>query len=217
MAGLLNRKRVSNPTWRPDFRNVEALPDTKTIRTSFLLNFIALTLVVAVGSAYLIREYSYQNLRREVKSLELQVSNNMNNNRVILDTNKRFEESAAIVSEAVAFDWQPVPMYNLVQDLSDVLQEGMVLNNLQISHIQEQVAKKKSNVLLLEIKGKVLEDAPVTPAQLLNNYQDAVREMACLDGVKVDIEMTQFGRNNTMGNFDFTLQVKIPIADAPAL
>ncbi len=217
MAGLMNKKKHSNRTWRPDFRNVESLPDTKTIRTSFLLNFIAVALVVAVGSAYIIREYSYQNLKREVKSLEVQVSNNMNKNRSILDTNKRFEESAAVVAEAVAFDWQPVKFYDLVEDFTDVMQEGMVLTNVQLSNIQDQVGKKKRNVLLLELKGKVLENAPVTPAQLLKNYQDALRKMPCLNGAEIDIEMAQFSRNNMMGNFDFTLDVKIPITSAPSL
>lgn len=217
MAGLLNRKKQSQRLWRPDFRHVELLPDTKTIRTSFILNFLAIALVVAFGSAYLIKEYSYQNLKREAQRLEVQVSSNTNKNRQILDTNKRFQESSVIVSEVVAFDWQPVPFYSLIEDLSGALQVGMVINSLQVSNFQDQVGKKKSYAMLLEIKGKVLEDAPVTPAQLLKNYQDALRGMPSLNGTEVDIEMTRFGRNNELGNFDFTLQVKIPIPQAPSL
>jgi hypothetical protein len=44
-------KRPAGPAlyWHPDFRVVATLPDTKVIRTSFIVNFFAVTIVLLIG------------------------------------------------------------------------------------------------------------------------------------------------------------------------
>jgi len=217
MAGLTKSKKTPQRSWRPDFRVVETLPDTKVIRTGFLLNFVAITLAAGALAAYGVKEYSLQNLVKEVNALEIQVKEGTPRNRQILDTNKRFRQSGEIVSEAVAFDSQPVKFHEAIADVSAVLPEGMILTAIQLQSSSEKPEKNKLPKFVIELSGRVLEGAPVTPAQLLKNYQSDLREMPCLSGKTVEMEMARFGRNNEFGHFDFTLLVKISVDKAPTL
>jgi len=48
--------RASEANWHPNFRVVEKLPDTKVVRTAFLINAIAVTLLLVVIFALVWRE-----------------------------------------------------------------------------------------------------------------------------------------------------------------
>lgn len=217
MATLRKRKNATQRLWRPDFRDVQSLPDTKVIRTGFLLNFVAIALALGCMTFYGMQEYSLQTLIKSVQELEQQVASSTSQNRTILDTNKRFRQSAEVVAEAVAFDHQALQFHPFVSQLAEALQEGMVLSviDLQSSTIIEQ--SEKVPPFVVELKGQVLEDAPAKPAQVLNAFQEALKELPALEGKNLEMEMARFSRNNEFGHFDFTLLVKISVEKAPSL
>ena len=217
MATLKKSKKATQRMWRPDFRDVQSLPDTKVIRTGFLLNFIAIALALGCMTLYSMREYSLQTLIQSVKGLESQVAASTSQNRSILDTNKRFRQSAEVVAEAVAFDHQALQFHPFVSELADALQQGMVLSvvDMQSTTVIEQT--KELPPFVVELQGKVLENAPAKPAQVLNDFHDALRGLPSLQGKNIEMEMASFGRNNQFGHFDFTLLVKISVEKAPSL
>jgi hypothetical protein len=217
MATMRKSKNANQRLWRPDFRDVQALPDTKVIRTGFLLNFIAIALALGSMTLYGMREYSLQTLIKSVKELEQQVASSDSQNRNILDINKRFRQSAEVVSEAVAFDHQALQFHPFLSRLGDSLQEGMVLTviTLQSSTVIDQ--SKDLPPFVVELQGKVLENAPAKPAQVLNDFQAALMDLPPLQGKRIEMEMARFGRNNEFGHFDFTLLVKISVEKAPSL
>ncbi|MEX0330889.1 MAG: hypothetical protein AB3N64_05640 [Puniceicoccaceae bacterium] len=217
MATLRKSKTATQRLWRPDFRDVQSLPDTKVIRTGFLLNFIALALALGSITLYGMREYSLQTLIKSVKELEQQVASSDSQNREILDTNKRFRQSAEVVAEAVAFDHQALQFHPFLSQLGESLQEGMVLSvvEMQSEIIVEQNTKLPPFVI--QLQGQVLEDAPAKPAQVLSDFQEALLQLPSLQGKGIEMEMAQFSRNNQFGHFDFTLLVKISVEKAPSL
>lgn len=51
--------------WHPDFRVVETLPDTKVIRTSFLVNFVAVAAVLVMGYLLVRQEIEITGVRSQ--------------------------------------------------------------------------------------------------------------------------------------------------------
>lgn len=60
--------------WRVDFRDVSLLPDTKTVRTGFLINILVFTALGSLILAAVYREIALSNIKKEVASLQQQIS-----------------------------------------------------------------------------------------------------------------------------------------------
>lgn len=212
MVSLNRNKKVPDKLWRPDFRETQTLPDTKVIRTGFLLNFIAIVLALAALSSYLIKEYKLQGLVREVQKLTAQVDSSQSQNRSILDVNKKFRQSADIVEEAIAFDYQEVRFADLIAEMSRVLGEGMILSAIQVDYSDDLEVEGNLGVPMnARLTGRVMETAPGTPAKVLDDFQESIRSLSILEGKTVKMDMENFGRNNEFGHFDFTLLVEIEL------
>lgn len=207
--GRKNKTYAERP-WRPDFRDREALPDTKVIRTGFLLNFVAIALTVSVIVVYAFREYTLQVVSAEVAALEAQVGESSASNRVLLEMNKQFREAAAPMEESIAFDRQLISFPELVRDLSSIVPDGMIFNNLDLKPSEMKVGKNKIAPLLLEVSGRILPNGVESPSQMLADFQEALALLPSLDGRLLELELTRFNRNNDLGHFDFTLRVLIP-------
>lgn len=202
-------KKVTQRLWRPDFRDVQVLPDTKVIRTGFLLNFIAIAVTLAVLTLYLFKEYSLQTVSASVASLEKQVAEAMPENRSILDANKRFKQSAAIMEEVVAFDRQLVDYPLFVRELSGILPDGVQLRSLEMRSSPQDQGKNKIPPLSVELRGTIVGSPSDTPSQIIGRFQEAILGIPSLETRGATTDLRQFQRNNEEGSFSFTLQILI--------
>lgn len=211
MVSLNRNKKIPPKIWRPDFRDTQVLPDTKVIRTGFLLNFVAIVLTLAALSMYLIKEYKLQGFISEVQKLTTQVDSGQSQNRSILDVNKKFRQSADVVEEAIAFDFQEVRFPTLVAELSRILEEGMLLRSIEINYLNGIKPQGDAAVpMMAKLTGRVLETAG-TPAQILDDFQESISGLDILKDKTLKMDMVNFGRNNEFGYFDFTLHVEIEL------
>jgi len=204
-------KKIEQRRWRPDFRDVETLPDTKVIRTGFLLNFVAVALTLLVLSVFIVREYSLQNMKREVADLELQVADGSAKNRVLLDANKRFKQSSTIVEEVIDFDEQVLDLPDFIESLATLIPEGMILSLVEMRFSDNPVTAGKSKVppFLVNFKGRVTGTESASPSQIITDLQKSIIEVSEIQSMDVATDLTSFNRNNEFGYFDFTLQVII--------
>jgi len=209
MALGRQNKKAAQRLWRPDFRDVQVLPDTKIIRTGFLLNFVAIAITLALIMLYLFKEYSLQSITQSVNSLERQVAESTPENRAVLDANKRFKQSAAIMEEVIAFDRQVVDYPVFIRELSSVLPMGVLLNELDMRSSQQKRANNVIAPLSVELTGVIVGSTSETPSQILTQFQDSIRELPSVAGQDLEMDLRQFQRNNELGNFSFTLQVLI--------
>ena len=213
MALGRKNKKYTQKLWRPDFREVQALPDTKVIRTGFLLNFVAIAVTLAVLVVLGFREYSLHTSSQAVASLEAEVSENSSKNRSILESNKLFKQSSALMEEVVAFDYSIVNYPDLVAQVSKSVPEGLIFNQFEIGASDEQAGKSKLAPLRLEISGRVTGTPARTPSQILTDFQENLSAMKCVADRDLGTELVRFNRNNEFGFFDFTLLVLIPPAN----
>ena len=72
------------PLWHPDFRNVERLPDTKVVRTTFFINTaaIATTLALIMWLGY--REFHIRTHDHQIAEAEHQIDTNSRQNKEAL-------------------------------------------------------------------------------------------------------------------------------------
>ena len=217
MAAFSKPKKVNQHPWRPDFRDASTLPDTKVIRTGFLLNFIAVVAALAAASVYGVREYSLQALSSSADSLREQVEAASSRNREILEQNRRFRSSSDVVGEAVRFNWQPIPYSGYVVDLSRVLQEGVMLSFIEVSTLARVEGNDRQVLLQSRLTGRILDSVRGTPSQALQALEVSLRNLDCFGEREVRVETSQFGRNNQFGYFDFSLMVEVKLEEAPKL
>lgn len=217
MATIGKSKKAPQKMWRPDFRNTETLPDTKVIRTGFLLNFVGISLAAACLALYGYRELTLQGLASSVRELEAQVEGATNADRQYLDFNKKFIQTADLISEVIAFDAEPVKFHLFLAEIEKSVQLGMQLTSITMQHSGEEPGESGIPPFHIELVGRVLENSPITPAQVLSNFQASIKTLPSLSDKQMQMEMIRFNRNNEFGYFDFTLLVKISVKKAPAL
>ena len=210
MALGSKRTKVAQRLWRPDFREVQNLPDTKVIRTGFLINFVAISITLLVVTFYVIKEYSLQSLMSQVRELEVQVADNTSSNRSILDANKRFKQSAAIMEEVIAFDQQLLDFPLFIKEITEILPRRVVLSGLEMKSSQGGDLNSNVPYFKVDLTGRILAGTELTPSQVLSNFQDEIAKLPSMKGRAVEMDLVQFQRDNKAGYFDFTLQLMIP-------
>lgn len=210
MALGSNTKKVTQRPWRPDFREVNLLPDTKVIRTGFLINFVAISITLLVATLYVIKEYSLQSVMAQVRELESQVADNTASNRSMLDANKRFKQSSSIMEEVIAFDRQLLDFPGFIKDITGILPQRVVLSGIELKSAQGLGGKVNEPYFSVELKGRILAGEGLTPSQVLSNFQDEIKGLPSINERSVEMDLVQFRRNNELGYFDFTLELMIP-------
>ena len=217
MATLGKRKNVVQKPWRPDFRNAEALPDTKVIRTGFLLNALGVGVALACIALYGYKESDLQELASAVEVLEQQVESATPSDRQVLDTNKNFVQNAAMVSEVVAFDREGVKFHDFLSQIGSAVQEASMLTEVSISQGKGSASDATPPPLTINLTGKVFEESKSTPANVLEVFQEQILLLECFQGLSPEIEMGLFSRNSELGHFDFKLTITVPVEKAPQL
>lgn len=115
MLSLLNKSSGDKTAaqvipWRPDFRDVTQLPDTKTVRTNFFVNLVALVLTVTLALFVAQREWEALELRDSLEDVEERIAQTRPASekaqaayKVFQEEEKKFKEAQALVKEPFRF------------------------------------------------------------------------------------------------------------------
>lgn len=125
-------KKNQQAVWRPDFRSVENLPDTKAVRTGFLYNFIAITVTVGLLVYLGLQEYNIHSAGQEVIRLQSQLESGTAQNRQLLELNRQWLGHANVVKEAVQFHRSPLNHADFLRELTEALPEGIVFSSISL-------------------------------------------------------------------------------------
>ena len=61
------------PAWHVDFRNLESLPDTKTVRTTFLFNTVAVAVLAGLALYLTYQQATISSVRAEIESVRARI------------------------------------------------------------------------------------------------------------------------------------------------
>ena len=212
MLSLLKKKSASKssfevaPTpWRPDFRNVEALPDIKTVRTSFFFN----TTTVAITAALLLyvvqREWTAFSLSRSLADLESRIATAEPASKKAVDAYALFQAEEKKFREAQVLAKDSFRLSDLFLELGDTLPEGVRLGRLDL--------RGPAHSVLL---GGSVTGVDVAASARVSQYEKALQEDPRLAEWFAPIILTNVGRNAATSTLDFEILMTFKKPDAKA-
>jgi hypothetical protein len=96
---------VAAPSWHPNLRIVESLPDTKVVRTAFFVNGIAMVVAIALALYLGIQEWKLHEVNKQIDDWQRQIDRDkkQSEEKVALYQDFKMEEAkTAEVSDFVA-------------------------------------------------------------------------------------------------------------------
>ncbi len=201
MFGIPN-KTSDQPKWRPDFRIVEKLPDTKMVRTKFVVNFMAIgllcVLVVVVGY----REFSKLEINRQIASLKREQENRVSGNRIFTRFDGEFKSLADKVKDIKDFKKQPVHPAHLLVELSRMRTADVVFDAISYENIWNRGDEKELYQVQLNGKGRTTAD--------ISELKNRLRILEVQDGYEVRIdEQGNPTKDPETGVFSFIIALTI--------
>lgn len=137
MRSLLKKKSEAAalplvPSWHPNFRNYEKLPDIKVVRTAFFVNVgavtVALALLIYVGS----KEWDLRQIRAEADEWNAQIERDRSASNQAIAQFKKFQAEEAKINEADAFVKARPELSPLILRLGDTIPESIALEALEL-------------------------------------------------------------------------------------
>lgn len=189
--------------WRADFREVSTLPDTKAVRTGFLINFAALLLMSALLMIFSYNEYALRVAQGAVEKVEAEVEAAVSGNRAVLFKGGEFRKLGRRAEEVLLFKQVPVDVAAFLRMLPSDVPDSMTLLRVEVEQLPEGGDEEVATFVLT---GTLLPETAVGPSVLLERFQRDVSGWDLFSGWKLRTEIQSFGRNNTTGNFDFAVR-----------
>ncbi|MDX2109811.1 MAG: hypothetical protein SFY80_06160 [Verrucomicrobiota bacterium] len=202
---MAKRKTKSNeqPNWRPNFRITETLPDTKLIRTDFLLNFVFLTLAIITLGYIVIQQINISRLNSSISDVETGITALTPSNKTALQQSAKFIRDSKQIEELNLFMATPAKPLDIISQIALSTPKGITLNSIKFSPQVVQVAKTKQLIYRLTIKGIVPTTADVTP--MVAEMQKTIAESDIIKNILIKSEQGDFNRDALLGTFSFEL------------
>lgn len=192
--------------WRADFREVSSLPDTKAVRTGFLINSTALFLMSALLMVFSYNEYALWAAQGAVAEVEAEVEAGVPGNRGILFKGGEFRKLGRRAEEVFLFKEEPVDVAAFLRMLPLDVPEPMTLQRIEVDQLP---GEGDADVATLVLTGTILPETAVGPSVLLERFQQDISDWEGFSRWELRTEIQSFGRNNTTGNFDFAIRFSL--------
>lgn len=203
MLSLLNKSggkaAVVQPSWHPNFRNVEHLPDTKAVRTAFFVNGLAVFCAVVLTTWFAYREYGLRILSDNVAAWEQTNSSNGPSSDAAVASYKKFQAQEKNLKLADQLLTSPVVFSDLIFHLGETLPPSVAFRSIDY---------RGGGVNL----SGFVKGAPEEASGLVTAYLDQLRKDEYLQKIFGQIELTNMSRNASEG-VSMELVLKFP---APA-
>ena len=185
-------KKSIQPHWRPNFRNASTLPDIKVIRTEFVINFVAVLLVLVFGAMAVQREYRAFSLGGEIAEMEASVEAGEPLDTAHLKLSERFREAGRHVEELQKFYDTPFSPEMLLVGLAQLKPEDLIFSSFSFSEaIVKKKGKGKRAVATTSIQYKISLSGDVRGLTVLDEFKGAVRESSLLEVEGYDLAVDE--------------------------
>lgn len=180
--------------WRPDFRDVESLPELRAVRTKFFIPALAITAVVIFSSYLLYQEYRASKISEDIAKVSSEISTYEVRHDEKVKLNGEFMKISQVLNEVVEFKEGRLIGSDFLLAVSSRLLEGLYLTRV------EYVAGKAV------ISGNA--QVPAEEASLLvNEYLQSLEKGDALQGMLVSYKLTSLEREKVGKNVSFRIEV----------
>lgn len=199
MLSLLNKSSgkadaAQTLAWHPNFRNAEQLPDTKTVRTKFFVNVVAITVVAALLLFVTLRELTLAGLAKELAEVETQIEQATKPSEKAIADYKVFQEEEARFNDAYALVSNPFRFPDFLLHLGSVLPKGVKIRRVDFRGVTQA----------LNISGSV-RGVDAAASDVASEFVKKLQADPVLASNFSSIVLTTLGRNVAEGNMGFEL------------
>ena len=185
--------------WRPDFRDRESLPDIKTVRTTFFLSAIAVTIAVMSVMHVGFYEYTIYSLGKKIEEGKAEMAARQGLHAKAIGMNNLFLEQERRIDEINTFEERQLAASDLILDSGKSLMPGMSL--LSVEYIDEKAV----------FQGFVV--ASEETDSLLKDYMEKLRNVDSLKDRYADINQVSVERESGTDQIKFHLEAINPEED----
>lgn len=183
------------PTWHPNFRNLERLPDTKVVRTRFFVNFAAVAIATSLLLYFSYQEYRINNLSRQVADWQAQI-----------DTNKKASDQAVALSQKFADEERKI------SELNNFRKQRLVLSQflLQIgSTLPPELAMDTVDIhdAAVNLRGTA-SGSPDEASGRTSVYVEQLRQDKYFSAVFEEVTLNKLEREQPSGRLTFDLSLR---------
>ena len=210
--------KAQSVNWHPNFVDQAALPDIKVIRTNFLLNLIAVGVVLGFGFFIIQKELAYREVSSEIARQTEVIAQRESANQKALSTSRQFQTVAQKFVEIGTFKEGPIAPEELLLKIASLRPLDLILSDLSYEEIEVEVAgtgKNKKNKTrrmnyTIELSGEARS------LEVLNQFKSALRDENFLGDEGYSAELTESvqARDRVSGVFPFSIEMNISKASS---
>jgi hypothetical protein len=135
MLSLLKKKSNADaapavPSWHPNFRNFEKLPDTKVVRTAFFVNLAAITIAAAAAIYFGLEEWRLRGINNQIAQVQAQIDRDKKVSDQAVALYKKFQAEEAKIVEVDTFIKSKPSVSAIIMRLAETLPPNIAVDNL---------------------------------------------------------------------------------------
>ena len=185
--------------WRPDFRDRQSLPDIKTVRTTFFISAIAVTIALMSVMHVGFQEYTIYSLGKKIEDGKAEIAARQGLHVKAIRMNNLFLAQENRIDEINTFEEKQLAASDLILDSGKSLSPRMSL--LSIDYIDEKAV----------FQGFVV--ASEETDSLLKDYMEKLRNVDSLKDRYADINQVSVERESGTDLIKFHLEAVNPEED----
>jgi len=189
------------PPWHPNFRNAEALPDIKVVRTAFFVNGVAIFAVLTVGIYCALQEWQIHTLHRQIADCESRIDRDKRKSEQAVALFYKFQAEEARVREVEQFLKSRPAASALIVRFGQTLPKEIALDSFDL--------RENGLALRATVRG-----APDAAAGRASTYINLLKADPVLAGQFEEVTQTSLSRNPENGRLviELFLKAKQPVA-----
>ncbi|MEO6004512.1 MAG: hypothetical protein ABIZ04_09135 [Opitutus sp.] len=207
---MLSRLKKSSPedselelaSWHPDFRNTARLPDTKAVRTSFLVNGIVLLIAAVAVTGFAFKVYELQDINTQVAHWQTQIDRDKAPSERAIALYKKFQTEAAHVADVNTFLKSRPVVSDVLLHLGKTLPDYVAIDRFDLGATN------------LNVRGTV-RGAPDQASGRASSYLQQLKADPYFATLFSDISLLNLNRNTQAGGLILELSFKLKEAKKP--
>ena len=185
------------PSWHPNFRNFEKLPDIKVVRTAFFANAAASFLALALLTYFGFKEWQLHGIRGQMAEWQKQIDRDKRGSDQAIALFKKFQAEETKVAEVDAFVKSKPIVSDIIVRLGRTLPANFALDSIDL--------RETGLTLRLAVRGDPAAASGYATAYLEQLRAD--KELTRFDDVQFASQPTRTPGTNRIG-VDFFLHLK---------
>lgn len=182
--------------WHPDFRNERRLPDTKIIRTSFLLNGVAFMVAALTLTWLCYKTYQLRELTNQIEDWQTQIDRDQKPSAAAVAAYKTFQNEAAQITKVEAFRNSRPIVSDLLLELGKSLPDYVAIDRFDL------------NSATLNIAGTV-RGAPDQASGRAQAYVQSLKTNRYFSANFAEISLVNLNRNTQTGSLIVDISFKL--------